>query len=122
MTEKPRFGFIVEYVKNIEASKRFYVEVLGLQVEREHPTFAQFETFAIATDEPMGGEAEQEIYWLVDDVDAAFSSLSLKAEVCFPIKQVPFGKVFGVRDLDGRPRYILELAKNRPSQKVKENA
>jgi catechol 2,3-dioxygenase-like lactoylglutathione lyase family enzyme len=119
MSEKPRFGFIVEYVKNIEASKRFYVEVLGLRVEREHPTYVQFETFAIATDEPMGGEAEQEIYWLVNDADIAFSSLSLKAEVCLPIKQVPFGKVFGVRDPDGRPRYILELSKNRPSQEVK---
>ena len=78
MSEKPRFGFIVEYVKNIEASKRFYVEVLGLGVEREHPTYVQFETFAIATDEPMGGEAEQEIYWLVNDADTAFSSLSLR--------------------------------------------
>lgn len=119
MSEKPKFGFIVEYVKNIEASKNFYVEVLGLKVEREHPTFVQFETFAIATDEPMGGEAEQEIYWLVNDADTAFSSLALKAEVCLPIKQVPFGKVFGVRDLDGRPRYILELAKSRPSQEMK---
>lgn len=119
MSEKPKFGFIVEYVKNIDASKKFYVEVLGLTVEREHPSFVQFETFAIATDEPMGGEAEQEIYWLVNDADTAFSSLAPKAEVCLPIKQVPFGKVFGVRDLDGRPRYILELAKNRPSQETK---
>ena len=119
MTEKPKFGFIVEYVNDIDASKRFYVDVLGLKVEREHPTFDQFETFAIAADEPMGGETEQEIFWLVNDADAAFSSLAPKAEVCLPIKQVPFGKVFGVRDLDGRPRYILELAKNRPSQEVK---
>ncbi len=119
MFEKPKFGFIVEYVKNIEASKRFYVEVLGLKVEREHPSFVQFETFAIATDEPMGGEAEQEIYWLVNDADTAFSLLAPKAEVCLPIKQVPFGKVFGVRNPDGRPRYILELAKNRPSQEMK---
>ena len=119
MTEKPRFGFVVEYVKDIEASKRFYVEVFGLQVEREHPTFVQFETFAIATDEPLGGEASQEIYWLVNDADAAYGSLAPKAEVCLPIKQVPFGKVFGVRDLDGHPRYILELARNRPSKELK---
>lgn len=119
MTEKPRFGFVVEYVKNIEASRRFYVEVLGLQIEREHPTFVQFETFAIATDEPMGGEVGEEMYWLVNDADTAFNALSSKAEVCLPMKQVPFGKVFGVRDVDGRPRYILELAKNRPSREVK---
>jgi catechol 2,3-dioxygenase-like lactoylglutathione lyase family enzyme len=119
MAEKPKFGFIVEYVKNIEASKRFYVDVLGLEIEREHPTFVQFETFAIATDEPMGGEAEQEIYWLVNDADAAFASLSMKAEVCLALRQVPFGKVFGVRDPDGRPRYVLELSMNRPSRAAK---
>ena len=29
---KPQFGFVLEYVKDIEAAKRFYVEVLGLQM------------------------------------------------------------------------------------------
>lgn len=118
MAERPRFGFVVEYVKDIEASKEFYVDVLGLEVQREHQTFVQFETFAIATDDPMGGEAAQELYWLVSDVDSAFKLLSGKAEICLPLKQVPFGRVFGVRDLDGRPRYILELANNRPSREL----
>ena len=118
MSEKPKFGFVVEYVKDIEASKQFYVDVLGLQVEREHPTYVQFETFAIASDEPLGGEAEEEVFWIVDDAEGAFSSLKEKAEICLPMKQVPFGKVFGVRDLDGRPRYILEFVKNRPSHEV----
>jgi predicted enzyme related to lactoylglutathione lyase len=118
MNEKPKFGFIVEYVKDIEATKRFYIEEFGLEVEREHPTYVQFETFALATDEPMGGEAGLEVYWLVDDAEAAFGSLSAKAQICLPLKQVPFGKVFGVRDPDGHPRYILELSKNRPSQAV----
>ncbi len=116
MGNKPRFGFIIEYVKDIEAAKHFYVEVLGLKVERYHPTFVQFDTFAIASDEPMAGNGEPELYWLVDDVEAAFSDLSQKAEVSLPIKQMPFGKVFGINDLDGRTRYLLELAKDRPSQ------
>lgn len=118
MDERPAFGFVVEYVKDIEAAKHFYTEVMGLEVEREHPTFIQFETFAIATDEPMGGEATQEVYWLVQDAEKAFRSLSERASVCLPLQQVPFGKVFGVRDPDGFPRYILELSKNRPSQAV----
>lgn len=118
MSEKPRFGFVVEYVKDIEASKRFYVDVLGLKVEREHPSYVQFETFAIASDEPVGGEAGEEVFWIVDDAESSFSSLQQKAEICLPMKQVPFGKVFGVRDLDGRPRYILEFAKDRPSHVV----
>lgn len=39
MTATPRFGFALEYVSDVEAVKRFYVDVLGLEVEREHPTF-----------------------------------------------------------------------------------
>lgn len=39
MTATPRFGFALEYVTDVEAVKRFYVDVLGLEVEREHPTF-----------------------------------------------------------------------------------
>jgi catechol 2,3-dioxygenase-like lactoylglutathione lyase family enzyme len=118
MSIKPRFGFVIEYVKDVEAAKRFYVDVLGLEVERYHPTFVQFDTFAIAGDEPMAGNGEPELYWLVDDAEAAFSELSQKAEVTLPLKQVPFGKVFGIKDPVGRPRYLLELAKDRPSQRV----
>ena len=29
---------------------------------------------------------------------------------------MPFGKVFAVNDPDGRPRYLLELARERPSR------
>lgn len=118
MNEQPRFGFVVEYVKEMEVAKHFYVETFGLKVEREHPTFIQFETFAIATDEPMGGEAKQEVYWLVKNAESVLASLPERTEVCLPLKQVPFGKVFGVKDPDGNPRYVLELANNRPSKQV----
>jgi catechol 2,3-dioxygenase-like lactoylglutathione lyase family enzyme len=123
MTAKPRFGFALEYVTDIEAVKHFYVDVLGLEVEREHPTFVQFKdqtgaNFAIASDEPLGGGGETELYWLVDDAEAAFCDLSRKAEVCLPLKQLPFGKVFGLNDPAGQPRYLVELAQNRPSRRV----
>ena len=118
MSSRPRFGFVVEYVADVEAAKRFYVDVLGLQVERAAPTFVQFGTFAIAGDEPLGGRDEPELYWLVDDAEAAFRELSHKAEVSLPLKQMPFGKVFAINDPDGRPRYLLELAADRPSQPV----
>src|SRR5439155_954567 len=39
---KARFGFALEYVSDIDAAKRFFVDVLGLELERDHPTFAQF--------------------------------------------------------------------------------
>ena len=118
MSIKPRFGFVVEYVADIEAARRFYVDVLGLETQRTHPTFVQFDKFAIATDKPVGSTGEPEIYWLVDDAEAAYRELSPKAALATPLTEKAFGKVFAVKDADGRPRYILELAKNRPSQVV----
>jgi predicted enzyme related to lactoylglutathione lyase len=115
---KPQFGFAVEYVTDIEAAKRFYVDVLGLEVQREAPSFVQFQNFAIASDTPMGGRAECELYWLVDDADAAFSRLSKMTEISLPLTAQPFGKVFGIQDPSGHPCYVLELAKNRPSKPV----
>ena len=115
--KKPRFGFAVAYVKDIAEARRFYVEVLGLRVERESPQFVQFESFAIASDEPMSG-SNLELYWLVDDAEAAFRELSHKAELTLKLKQMPFGRVFGVRDPAGQPRYLLELAQDRPSRRV----
>jgi predicted enzyme related to lactoylglutathione lyase len=118
MSNTPAFGFAIEYVKDIEASTRFYSDVLGLRVERTHPTFVQFEHFAIATDEPLGGKPELELYWLVDDAEATFRELSRKGAISMPLKQMPFGKVFGIQDPEGQVRYVLELAAARPSQEA----
>lgn len=119
MIHKPQFGFIVEYVTDIEAAVRFYVEVLGLEVERSSPVYVQFNHFALASDESMSGKREPEIYWLVDDAEAAYHDLSSKAEVIVPLTPKPFGKVFGIKDSAGQPLYLLEFAQNRPSQPVK---
>lgn len=119
MTIKTQFGFALEYVSDIEEVKRFYVDLLGLEVEREHPTFVQFTgNFAIASDESLGGSRDTELYWLVDDAEAAFGELSDKAEVSLPLREMPFGKVFGLNDPAGQPRYLVELARNRPSRPV----
>lgn len=118
MNGKLTFGFVVEYVQDMERAKRFYRDVLGLAVEREHPEFVQFATFALAADQAMDGKKEtrQEVFWLVDDIAAAYARLLEGADVCLPIKQFPFGKVFGLTDPEGLPRYILELAGARPSR------
>lgn len=111
------FGFALEYVHDIEEAKRFYVDVLGLKVEREHPSFVQFAgNFALASDESLSGTRETELYWLVDDAEAAYAAVADKAEVILPLQQHPFGKVFGLRDPAGQPRYLTELARNRPSR------
>jgi predicted enzyme related to lactoylglutathione lyase len=119
MSNKPEFGFFLEYVTDIEAARRFYVEVLGLKVERTSPVFVQFNHFAIASDESLSGSRQAEVYWLVDDAQAAFDEISPKAEVILPLKQMPFGKVFGIKDAAAQPLYILEFAQDRPSQPVK---
>ena len=119
----PRFGFALEYVSDIEATKRFYVDLLGLEVDREHPTFVQFKDasgsyFAIASDGSMDGRNTLELYWLVDDAEAAYEALAKRAEVTLPLAEKPFGKVFGIKDPAGEPRYLIELARHRPSRQV----
>ncbi|MGH2457382.1 MAG: VOC family protein [Chloroflexota bacterium] len=124
MNSKPRFGFVVEYVPDLESARRFYVDVLGLTVERAAPTFVQFKDasgasgFAIASDEPIDRDASRELYWVVDDAQAACQEISREAEISAPLKQMPFGTVFGVRGPAGQPQYLLEWAKSRPSQQV----
>jgi predicted enzyme related to lactoylglutathione lyase len=121
MTAISRFGFALEYVTDIEATKRFYVDVLGLEIEREAPVFVQFRDragagYAIASDESISGERGLELYWVVDDAEAALRELSSRADLSVPLKQMPFGKVFGVKDPAGQPQYFVEFARNRPSQ------
>ncbi len=116
MNINPKFGFVVEYVTDIEAAQRFYVEVLGFKVERYHPTFIQFDHFAIASDESIGGTRAPEVYWLVDNAEAALAALSEKTEISIPLKQMPFGKVFAVKDPVGQLCFLLEFASSRPSQ------
>jgi predicted enzyme related to lactoylglutathione lyase len=120
MKIRSQFAFALEYVSDIAAAKRFYVEVLGLEVEREAPVFVQFRdqagaNYAIASDEAMGGARGLELYWRVDDAEAAFSELSQQADVVFPPRQMPFGKVFSIKDPAGQPQYLIEFAANRPS-------
>lgn len=117
------YGFILEYVSDIEASKQFFVDVMGLDVERDSPMFVQFKDkdgagFAIASDESIGGTDEREIYWVVDDAESTYRDLAKRAKVTVPLEQKPFGKVFGIADSAGQPHYVIEFAGDRPSQQV----
>lgn len=117
-TINPQFAFIVRYVTDLEAATRFYVDVLGLTVQRSHPTFVQFENFALASDEPLAGSGEPEIYWQVEDAEGALAAMSEQGEVSLPLTEMPFGKVFGMNDQDGQPCYFIEFAMERPSTAV----
>ena len=122
---KARFGFALEYAADIETTKRFFVGVLGLEVDRDHPTFVQFKdqrgaAYAIASDQPMDPDAGgvPELWWLVDDIEAALSHMSARAAVSMPLREMPFGKCFGLKDPAGQVHYVLELAQQRPSRQV----
>lgn len=112
-----KFGFAVANVKNIAQSKRFHTEVLGLKVQREAPNYVQFESFAIASDNPEA-TTPIELYWLTDDADAAHRELTARGATCTPVAAKPFGKVFSAKDPDGGERFILQLAATRPSKAV----
>jgi catechol 2,3-dioxygenase-like lactoylglutathione lyase family enzyme len=115
MTQTPRFAFALEYVTDVEEAKRFYAEVLGLPVQRYHPNFVQFDNFAIANDTSLSGRRDTELYWAVDDAEAAFRELAPTADIFMEIEQKPFGKVFGVKNPSGEPRFLIEFAADRPS-------
>jgi predicted enzyme related to lactoylglutathione lyase len=119
MSSPARFGFVLENVPDIEAARRFYVEVLGLEVERYHPQFIQFSHFAIASDDALTRKPDHDMYWLVDNAEASFKELSQKAEVIQPLETRPFGTLFVIKDPAGLPVYIIEMSQNRPSQAVK---
>ena len=118
MHQELKFGFALEYVTDVEAAKRFYVEVMGLKVERVHPSFVAFQNFAIASDQAMGSGKERELYWFVEDAPAAYARMSRQSQVTMPMKQLPFGKVFGIRGPAGQPLYVCQLAADRPSKRI----
>jgi catechol 2,3-dioxygenase-like lactoylglutathione lyase family enzyme len=122
-TSTARFGFALEYVSDIETTRRFFVDVLGLEVDRDSPTFVQFKaqdgaSYAIASDQPMDTTSGPELWWVVDDAEAAFSEMSSRAQVSMPLRQMPFGTCFGIKDPAGQVHYLLEFARERPSVQV----
>ncbi len=119
------FGFALEYVPDVQSAKHFFVDVLGLKVDRDHPSFVQFSdgrgaSYAIASDERMDPNEEgvPELWWVVDNAETAFKDMSARAEVSMPLRHMPFGTCFGIKDPTGQVHYLLEFAQERPSQQV----
>jgi predicted enzyme related to lactoylglutathione lyase len=124
-SSKAHFAFALEYVANIDTATRFFVDVLGLEIDRAAPDFVQFKagngaTYAIASDKPMDGSnvGVPELWWVVEDAEAAFGEMSRAAQVKMPLRQMPFGTCFGINDPSGQVHYMVELAGQRPSQPV----
>jgi predicted enzyme related to lactoylglutathione lyase len=121
MTTAVRFAFPLEYTRDIAATKRFFIDVLGLELDRDHPTFVQFKDasgagYAVASDEPMDKGDAAELWWVVDNAEQACAEMSKKAELAMPLRDMPFGRCFGIKDPNGQVHYLLEFAQQRPSQ------
>lgn len=114
--------FIVRHVADIAAARAFYTEKLGFEVEAEQPGFVQFKAsdgspFAVslASADPVASEMPDkqsealELWWYVDNADAAYAELEAKGvEVVFPPKDMPFGRAFAIKDATGAYCFILQ--------------
>jgi catechol 2,3-dioxygenase-like lactoylglutathione lyase family enzyme len=114
--------FIVRHVTDIAATRAFYTEKMGFEVQAEQPGFVQFKApdgapFAIsltsadpvAAELPGGRPESLELWWYVDDADAACAELKAKdVEIVFAPKDMPFGRAFAIKDATGAYCFILQ--------------
>lgn len=110
------------FVADIETSKEFYSELLGLEILEDHGNFIKFESgFALhegsslfrtvfsADDTSSGryGRGNLVLYFEEADLDAAFRRLEPKVDLIHGIRKEPWGqRVFRFFDPDG---HIVEL-------------
>jgi catechol 2,3-dioxygenase-like lactoylglutathione lyase family enzyme len=123
-----KFESTVLFVKDIEASRRFYEGLLGQKVEMDFgPNVGFVGGFAIwqvdhayqtIFERPPGemsqlGRGNCEIYFEADDVDTAYARLSdARVPFAHPVCEQPWGqRVFRVYDPDG---HIVELGEPMP--------
>jgi lactoylglutathione lyase len=107
-------------VKNLEASKDFYVKQLGFEIGNQNPQACIFKynqgqaSFAIRT--PLEPLEDKELgigvaLWFavdenVDELKEKFISNGITT--AGPIIETPFGRAFHVKDLDGYKLTFLE--------------
>jgi catechol 2,3-dioxygenase-like lactoylglutathione lyase family enzyme len=112
-----RFINPIPFVHDVERSKRFYVEVMGLSIAADHGDFVAFDTgFAIhqgealqrtvwhQVDDPEGdyGRRNLLLYFEHPDIDAAFIAISPHVRLIHPVERQEWGqRVFRFYDPDG---------------------
>jgi catechol 2,3-dioxygenase-like lactoylglutathione lyase family enzyme len=113
----------IVFVKDVERSKRFYRDVIGLRVESEFDSIVFFENrFTIHDGRALletvfkrkpfgrsaGGRRNLEIYFETDDLAAAYKAvIEADAEVIHPIETQSWGqRVFRFYDPD---RHLVEI-------------
>ena len=111
-------NFVLLHVTDIEQATAFYTEKFGLAIEDQMPGFVQFKqpmgqgaTLALSSEGDGSPVQNVELWWFVDDADAAYADLVAKdVTVAQPLKDEPFGRTFAIKDPAGNTMYIMKLA------------
>ena len=111
-------NFVLLHVTDIEQATAFYTEKFGLAIETRGPGFVQFKqpvgqgaTFALSSEGDGSPVQNVELWWFVDDADAAHADLVAKnVTVMQPLKDEPFGRTFAIKDPEGNTMYVMKLA------------
>jgi catechol 2,3-dioxygenase-like lactoylglutathione lyase family enzyme len=117
-----RFVNPIPFVRDINLSRSFYQQVIGLSVIRDYGDFVLFETgFAIhdgaklettvwgqaCSSKQQYGRMNVLLYFEHDDVDAAFARISPHVVMIHPVQEQGWGqRVFRFYDPDG---HLVEI-------------
>jgi predicted enzyme related to lactoylglutathione lyase len=102
-------NFVMLHVPDIAQARAFYTEKLGLVVEDQQSGFVMFKqnipgSAVFALQEQPGAAPHQgvELWWLVDNADATYSTLvSRGVEIVSQPTDEPFGRAFAIKDPAG---------------------
>jgi catechol 2,3-dioxygenase-like lactoylglutathione lyase family enzyme len=120
---KIQFLHPVAFVRDIEVSKHFYADLLGLKIIEEHEVFILFEmhfsihqakalTQTVFGEESPGasqpqGKNNMLFYFEADDLEGTFSRIKDRVDLIHPIVRQHWGqRVFRFNDPDG---HIIEI-------------
>jgi hypothetical protein len=116
MASTPAFDFVILFVKDTSAAKKYFTETLGFKdvPEESRGTFVYLKgdggiDFALA----QGGEGGRrpvgatEIYFKTHDLEAQRAAYAASGANPTPIMERPFGQIFGLPDFDGVPLVVM---------------
>ena len=107
--------FVMMHVPDVTAARDFYRDKLGFAVETENPGFVQFRQPEAGAAFALGQEGHGdpiELWWYVDDADATSRELTARGvEIVEPPHDMPFGRVFSIKEPAGNTLYILQLSR-----------
>ncbi len=110
--------FVFIHTDDMAATRAFYAEQMGLTLISDSPEFLQFAApggkgaeLGVGLLSAPGVSHEPELWWYVDDVDAAYAALIAQgAEIVTPLTDMPFGRVCATKDPAGYTLHLLQLA------------